>query len=102
MLLKNFLKRVRREQEYEHWLQPCNPTFRSENHLLFNCIIIVKKLIIFNIDMFQNYRWYVLAQMPHLVSLDMSAVTKADRATAISLFKSSRPSNKKKKNQSEH
>jgi Leucine-rich repeat (LRR) protein len=50
----------------------------------------------------KNYRWYVLAQMPHLVSLDMSAVTKADRATAISLFKSSTPSNKKKKNQREH
>jgi Leucine-rich repeat (LRR) protein len=67
-------------------------------------IVSLKKLALHGnpLETTKNYRWYVLSQLPHLVSLDMSAVTKADRATASALFNSSTTIKKKKKPTSDY
>ena len=44
----------------------------------------------------KNYRWHILSLIPHLRNFDMSAITKSDRATAIT-WKKSNPKKKKKK-----
>lgn len=48
----------------------------------------------------QNYRWFVLSQVPNLQNLDMSAVTKTDRVTA-SCFKRSQAATKAQKKEDE-
>lgn len=47
------------------------------------------------IESVKNYRFYVLSKVPQLANFDMSAVTKADKATAAT-WKQSNSSSKKK------
>jgi len=35
----------------------------------------------------KNYRYYVLSKLPHLISLDMTTVTNADRSNVVRFFK---------------